>query len=456
MLSLLRRWTNRARQGAVAARRPARTLLNLEALEDRCVPTVVFNPAFGAETVSGTNDGMQNPNVHLIFAGTYWDHKPQGGLDEAAMLTSARNILSGPYLSRLTQYGASGTATLASCWGDDNVVPRTGKDGTPTQNDLQKFLQNSIANHSAAPGIHDAQHAPIYVVISDPASSGAGQNGGWNAQGTYKGRSPRIGGGSVQVKENTNMIWIGTNTLGQSNVWRDVATSVFSHEMAEAISDPDANGITVAPPAGLPKELTGGYTSGQIGDFEPESVGQHYGYRLGGDMVQPYWSRDDSAFVVPDGNVQRVNLTPIWNGASFTGKYDLSVQGDQLGAYYNDNIQVDSLGNGQSLVFMNNETFVFDPKAIRNINIDAKGGDNTIRAAGVASGVTLYIDSTGFQRTNKVIVGSEFDSLFGLYGVVNVPNSSTKTEVAIYESSDGILNTTLNGQAINFTLNGQH
>jgi hypothetical protein len=138
------------------SRRRARQF-DLEALEQRQVPTVMFLPNFGPETVSGTNDGMQNPTVDLIFSGSYWTTK-QGQLDEATLLSSAKNILSGPYLSGLTQYGSDGRATFGTYWQDNATVP-----SNPQASAVQNFLQTSITNHNAAPGSNNSQHAPIYV-----------------------------------------------------------------------------------------------------------------------------------------------------------------------------------------------------------------------------------------------------------------------------------------------------
>jgi hypothetical protein len=198
----------------------------LEKLEDRTVPTIVFQPHFGAETVQGTNDGMQNPPVYFIFSGPYWN-TAQGQKDEATLLASSKNILSGPYLSGLTEYGASGTASFAGTWNDAGTVPSKPSSGT-----LQNFLQTSIGNHlNNQPGFHDAQHAPIYVVISDPNSS-AQYGGGWNNWGTYYQWQ-----GDLLVPAQIHMIWIGTAMSG-SSVYKDAYTLTLAHEMAETISDP--------------------------------------------------------------------------------------------------------------------------------------------------------------------------------------------------------------------------
>ena len=111
MVRSLTNWFSRKPSSrALGPRRPSaqqRARLALEALEDRTVPTVLFIPTFGAETVQGSNEGMISPSVHLIFSGSSWTQQ-----SEQALLNSVASILAGPYLSGLTQYGSDGKATL--------------------------------------------------------------------------------------------------------------------------------------------------------------------------------------------------------------------------------------------------------------------------------------------------------------------------------------------------------
>jgi hypothetical protein len=280
----------------------------VEALEQRDVPTVVFNPAFGAETVTGPNAGMISPRVNFIFSGGYW-LTSAGWRDEAQLLHSAQNILGGPYLSGLKQYGSDGHAVISGWWNEFGTVP-----SNPSVGDMETFLTDSINGHHQYPGFNDWRHAPIYVVVSQPATALGAVLGG-NAPGVYTPFPPSF---LTPNNEAMHMIWVGT--VRQDNGWtcKDEFTSALSHELAETMSDPDLGGIHVSPPAGLPPRLKG---DNQIGDNEP--AGLRYGYRLGGDLVQPYWSRADNAYIVPDGNRQKFVLNPIWNGPTFTNQYTL-------------------------------------------------------------------------------------------------------------------------------------
>lgn len=60
--------------------RPNRPRPSLEALEDRLVPTILFQPAFGPETTTGSAEYNQPQNgvpvttpINLVFLGQYWN-----------------------------------------------------------------------------------------------------------------------------------------------------------------------------------------------------------------------------------------------------------------------------------------------------------------------------------------------------------------------------------------------
>jgi hypothetical protein len=434
------------------SRRPARSrnaCLQVEALEERAVPTIVIQPYFGPETIApgSTNDGMQHPTVNLIFSGSYWN-TAAGQQDENTLVNSALSILGGPYLSGLTQYGSDGRANFGQFWTEAAIVPNaTGANG-PSQHDVWSFLQNSIGL-GAAPGLNDWQHAPIYVVISDPASSGLGN--GWNSQGIY---------GAYFIPENMHMIWMSTTTPDSTgHVSKDVFTGTFSHELVETISDPDSSGIQVNPPASLPPYVAapGG---NQIGDYEPEAG--RYVYRLDGNLVQAYWSNQDQAFIVPDGNVQKFTLSPIWTYQpdgdiyylGFNRLYNLNITGDQLGADYPDNIVIGANGGSFASVTMNNETVTFPDQTIMNINVDAVGGPNSIQVDSLPSSVqTLNLNSPFGDNQDSIVIGSSAssDSLVGLGATININYSSGRASVFIDDAGGPHSTDTITDHSVTFS-----
>jgi hypothetical protein len=342
--NLLRNLTGRAaslattRRLARQANRKVR--LCLESLEDRLVPTIVFEPLLGRETlVAGYQPyGMQHPTVNLIFAGTYRTNSAQGKQDEKALINSVKSILSGPHLSGLTQYGSDGTANYGTAWNDPTSL------ANPSNGDLQTYVQNSIQNFGTDPGSNDVLHAPIYVVIADP---GAVNNiVGFNHIGPY---------GSGQ--ENIHMIYASTETINDglpaqgNGVSTDLFPETFSHELAETISDPNSTGGQLK----LPVQAYGNKPPQQVGDGEQE---HNYNYRLNGVLVEAYWSYKDNAAIVPDVNYnqpqQKFYLQPMWSGAptnsTLTG-YALDVFGNQdgaggLGTMVNDQITIDQVAGG--------------------------------------------------------------------------------------------------------------
>ncbi len=427
-------------------RRPlpcGRTRPEVEVLEDRTVPTIVFTPQFGVETLAAgsTNDGMQHPTVNLIFSGSYWT-TTQGQTDENTLTAAAKSILSGPYLSGLTEYGSDGKANFGQSWNNSTTVA-----SNPSTSSLQTFLQSAIDNHtSAVPGFNDWQHAPIYVVISDPTSS-AGNNGGWNAGGTYN-QAFILG---LKLPANIHMVYVGTSTQSGSVV-KDFFTETLSHELAETISDPDSKGIQVNPPSTLPSSLLnpGGH---QIGDYEPEqNNGIHYGYRLfDGNLVQPYWSVQNNAFIVPDGSTQNFTLAPIWNTSNnFTGTYNLTVTGDQEGINTSDAIRIDTNSATSGVkVLLNGETATFDNGAVKTVNVNTGGGSNLVVVAAVPVGVTLNVDSLG--RSNDLVIVGNNGSLAGIQGTVNISNTSGQTNLFIDDSADTARNVTVTNAAVTFS-----
>jgi hypothetical protein len=436
---------------ARARRRPAtsrRTRLELEALEERAVPTIMFMPHFGAQTMASdsANAGTQHPTVNLVFAGPFWNTQI-GQQDEAAIINSTKSILNGPYLSGLTQYGSDGKANFGQSWNDAATLPNN-----PSSSAIQSFLQTSISRHAADPGLYDYRHAPIYLVVSDPNHSA--NSGGKNAPGTYVSFGQGWGRGAWPQFENINMVHIGTQAGSDGHVIKDWFTMTESHELAEVMSDPAYHGAHFNPPAALPLQNLGN----QIADNEPELGQEHYGYRLGGDLVQPYWSARDQAFIVPDGNSQNFYLYPIWNNASFTDTFNLRV-GDQLAINYSSHIQLGGTANVS--VTMNNQSAIFESghvqntgtwlaqQQIKSINVNTASGSNKVEVFGLPQGVTLNIDSTGFDSHDTVVIGAG-GSLVGIQGTVNIANHSGQTSVVINDTMDGARNITITDRSVAF------
>jgi hypothetical protein len=395
---------NKVKMGSPRKRKPVR--LGVEMLEDRLVPTILFRPHFGAEAIApgSQNDGMQSPPVYMTFWGPYWG-TAQGRQDENALLTSAQNVINSPYFSGLKQYGSDGVVTFGASW-EDLSTPTVGSGGQLSSGTLQNFLQGTIDNQSSPiPRPSTPAHAPIYVVVTDPISD-AGSNGGWNAGGTYT--TPIF-----VPNQAMHMVWVGTSFQG-GQVWKDAFTLTLSHELAETISDPDSNGIRVNSPSNLPASLLspGG---NQIGDFEPEpNGGIHYGYRLNGQLVQPFWSQTDNAWLVPDTNAQTLYLNPNWNRSNYTGQNILEIDGGQLGAGSNDTVTISQTATGGVQVTLNGETTAFDAGQISGITVNTHGGTDTVNILNNAIPVSIDGATAGIGISTLVTVRDATGSVFAL------------------------------------------
>jgi hypothetical protein len=425
----LRLFANRLRNflphRGLARKRPKRpTRLGIESLEDRTVPTVVFNPVFGQETRGdpGRTSGfpvLSSPKVYLIFWGTDWG-TAQGTAQANTLRADAQAILGSSYLSGLKEYGSDGHALFQASWIDTHSEPPSGFKDTDVQAEIKHAIDDPTSPIFGPGSSSSITTSPIYVVITDPAHSAG--NGGYNEPGSYNGHP-------------INMILVGTST--GSMEWAFGLT--FSHEMAERMSDPtgDTLGVTVKPPAGIPKNLDGGLS--QIGDNEPEPGGQpHYYYRVNGQVVQPYWSFQYGAFIAPDGNAQSFNLSAIWTidkagNAHFSNSYDLYINGDQL-ANKNDNFVIDTTAAGGVQVTLNGEVATFDPGQIRSIHVYTGQGTNFVNVRSTLPGVNVFIDG-GVNSNDTVTIGKN-GSLAGIAGDVNVVNNSGHTSLVVNDSAD--------------------
>jgi hypothetical protein len=367
--------------------------LDVESLEDRLVPTVVFTPHFQPTYVTNPQTPQQNvasgnvlqsPNVAFIFAGA-WD-----STSEQSLLTAAKDILKGPYLSGLKQYGSDGIARYMGVAAMTPSAPAVKFDGKTNNTPIVATFINMV--------IGNPDPATIYVVVDSPVHSS--NVSGFNAWG-----------GSTNVQHE---IYLQTTAYGL----KDSFTTLFSHEVAEAM----APGVKVSDPG----NFSGGKAY-QIADNEPEALNQpHYTYRLNGNLVQAYWSQADGGFIVPDQTIvpgqpqQKFILQPRWCGNTFSGKYDLYVTGDQLGVGYNDQIALDySAGVSGSpdtvSVTENGESVSFDSSQINSIGVDTKWGTNRVSVNGVPPSTPVSIWANSWDSVTGAARGSPNVTVFPPY-----------------------------------------
>ena len=89
----------------------------------------------------------------------------------------------------------------------------------------------------------------------------------------------------------------------------------FSHEDSRTYGRPGKRRRNRCRSAVVPVAVGNGSDDFQICDGEVEPGGQpHYTYKIGGPgslaIVQPYWSVNNNAFIVDDGNSEQFDLAP--------------------------------------------------------------------------------------------------------------------------------------------------
>ncbi len=408
MFPLLKKVCRRQHQKGSSSQKPRSTRLFLEALEDRTVPTVVFNSAFGGDTIVwgpnwwgepvgqtvtgplNNNPGaLQDPKVYLIFWGPSWTQANAG-----KFASDAQAIINSAYLSGLTDYGSDGIATYGGYTIDNS--PSTLGPVAATQ-ETQYILNYKMTSwdkptQPAFLGGAAALSSPIYFVVSDLSFSAG------NGTDDY---TPL----NSEIPLLINHVWIDTGTN------EDSFTDLFSHELAERISD-GGGGIKM----NASVNISGEYQNSQIADNEPD--GGRYTYRLNGSvLVQAYWSLTYQAFVVPDGTQQTVYLSPHWNNTKFSGNFSLKSSGKGS----NQSVTLDTLNDGKGnlslAITLNGENYQFDPGKITSAVFNLGSGSNTAYLNSLPSGVKTSINSGGPLTVN-------YDTDSAVQGTVSVSTPS--------------------------------
>jgi hypothetical protein len=385
------------------ARRPWKSRIQLEDLEGRISPSILFTPQQGAENPShggGQLLGQSAPGVpiYTIFWGSYW--ATTEGKGYAKRIEDSLNPIFNwsPYLDGLHQYNISYRAGV----GTSGTV-EVPNDSDPSSlgfsmSDLQSIVRNAI-NNQGLPGPNTYSNEGMYVVFTQYPSF---------------------------CKEHPNTYAFHTNDSGNIvEAWIsgfggiDKVTTRLSHEVVESITDPNGDGWQVEPRS--PDKWN------EVADNEA----QNYTYRLNGYQVQSYWNPANGAFMVPDGNTQNFCLDPIWNGATFSGKYTLRVQGDQLSVPYNDNIAIDTTNSGGASVTLNGEIASFDPGQISSIIVSTQGGSNTVNVYNTNVPVTIHGGGTDTVNIGNTLIGGQ-----GITADVTVDNPPSYTTLNIDDSDN--------------------
>ncbi len=339
---------------------------HLENLEQRTVPSVLFPKTDSQTVVDHGGPVINNADVELVFWGSGWN-SGSGPTLRNNLTAAAGRIVSGPYLTMLSQYrSAIGPGQVVdSITIDSSDPPRTFNDSQ-----VQSMLRTNIANGTLPDPSTDSQL--LYMVIVQPGST-AGNIGGEHNSALS---------GSTRFHYGWSI-----NNGSQGNI-----TTIFSHELIEAVSDPEVNVRTAITTNGA-NELCDGNA-------------QNYTYSFNGDTVQACLDRQNNAYSVANGTAQNFSVT---------ANHALIINGDQLGDP-NDTITL-SLTGTVTQVNLNGETASFASAGgfgITSIVINSGEGDDTINIDQSSSTRPITINLGGGTDTvNLAQAGGNLNSLAG-------------------------------------------
>jgi hypothetical protein len=254
--------------------------------------------------------------------------------------------------------------------------------------DVQAMLRDAINAHALPNPNNDGQL--LYMVIPQPGTS-AGSLAGEHS-----------------YDYSTDGLYHYGWTINDGSL--DTITSWFSHELVEAVTDPEGTAIQVNPRNAIDWN--------EIGDHDA----QNYSYRLNNVKVQSYFSARDHAYIVPTGQTQNFVVS---------SSRALTVAGDQL-TNPNDTITVDrSTANGV-VVTLNGEMVQFDPNAITSITVANGTGTDTINVNRTLASAPLTVASNSGATVN---IGNAA-SLQDVQGAVTLSNAQGSMTVNLDDSAD--------------------
>lgn len=234
-----------------------------------------------AQASDGGGKKLTNCRVNLIFWGDAWGLPPTP--DIATIVNDAASIVTGPYLSALTQYGCYGTFIGA--------ILRTAPGENPplnyTMNDVENFVVSAI-NGGGLPEPDEEQTNNLHMVFMPPGSNPPPNLGGEHSYASYTDYDFPFDL-DWEDKSHCGFVAFGPRTQ---------ISALFSHELAEALTDPEGDGIQINP--------RNNSNWNEISDVCQNCLGV-----LNGVIVEPYWSQIDQACVIPVNVVSEMEITCI-------------------------------------------------------------------------------------------------------------------------------------------------
>jgi hypothetical protein len=228
--------------------------------------------------------------VQVLFWGSAWN-LPATIPSASTILSSVQNILIGPWMSGLRQYGVRRCS-----FGGSLVVNSPDPPATYEDSDI-KNLTWDLIDDNKFPEPDEPGGRNLYLIFMPPGTTyGPGDRG---AHTVAK---------DIDLPADVDNAWVGFIT------WQPLKDilSTFTHELAEMCTDPEGDAWTVAGPNFTDRE-------NEIGD-----VCNAVDKPLNGVNVESYWSAADNACLIPTAYSVRRML--LWSGHKLDGKGLRSLQ----------------------------------------------------------------------------------------------------------------------------------
>ena len=274
-----------SRSGRKQYRRRSAAWPRFESLEDRQVPTVSF---FGGNV-------LPHVQAQAVFLGHEFSSAPANA-ETATLNAFLKDITSGAYLQALGRAGYGVGPGSAVSGAVDNTSIAAGS--TISDAFIRTRLQADVSS-----GLLQAPNAnTLYVVYVQPdvaVNLGGGQ--GTTQQGILGYHTAFVGTNGAAIRYAVVVSPggpAGNSVLPEARSAIDQLTAVTSHELAEAVTDPDVN-----------SNVNGGRLGwfdpqrGEIGDIEEHNPNAFV--RLDGFLVQEVADRNDQllSIVTPPSNL---------------------------------------------------------------------------------------------------------------------------------------------------------
>jgi hypothetical protein len=343
MMRWFTRWFGKRSSVAAGSTRPSSARPRLESLEDRQVPTVSF---FGGNL-------LPQVQAQALYLGNEFSSGP-ASTEPATLDAFLKDLTTGPYLQALQRAGYGVGPGSATAGAVDSTALTVGS--TISDAFIRGRLQADVAS-----GLLQAPNAnTLYVVYVEPdvaVNLGLGQ--GTTQQGILGYHTAFLGANGAPIRYAVVVSpggAAGNSVLPEATTALDQRTAVTSHEMAEAVTDPDIN-------SNVNQGRLGWFDPqrGEIGDIE-ENNPNAFVRLADGRLVQEVADRNDqllSIFATPptpppssligttttlQGHVNRrswfspptvtftVVISPASGAAAPGGKVNLLVNGSVLGS----------------------------------------------------------------------------------------------------------------------------